>query len=675
VLNGVPPDPADSKGNGGDRTHKKREKGERYAVTKHLFKYRDAKGTLVAVHRRDDYYDAEGKHHKDMWWEGPDGQLGLSGVRVEDLPLYGLCDLETWSHGSRVYLVEGELKCDHLSRAIYGNGKIGSALEGAAVATGTGASGTPCDATLAALLEFDVVLWPDNDATGREHMQRIGAWLKARGKHPRWVDWPDAPAKGDVADFLAAGHTVAEIERMIGDVSGDGSEQEQSEYQEDRPDPSINSLNSYFVAPDRPIPPMRPAAFIGLAGEFVSLMVPHTESDPVALLLQFLVYVGAAVGSGPHFTHEATRHRLNEYVVLVGRSGHGRKGTSHDRVHNTFARVADNFTGEHVVSGLSSGEGLVSLLRDREDGSTDKRVLVFEPEFAGPLQQMAREGNVLSVVLRDAWDRPNLRTLTKHDPMIATGTHVSMIGHITSDDLLRYMTPTLAGNGLGNRILWAAVNRADHRLPFGGDLNPKGLDDVEKQMKAALQMARAIGSMGLDDEAKHLWQRAYPVLSSDRPGLLGKLTGRAEAHTRRVACIYAVLDGAPLVSREHLRAALAVWAFCEDSVAQVFGEALGDGTADTILAALQLAGTDGLTLTELHAELGRNARATEVRRALAVLSEHKLARCQEEAVPGTTKKAQRWFAVRASDDRSRRTKYEFNEFTDTSEGGEAPDAA
>ena len=35
-----------------------------------------------------------------------------------------------------------------------------------------------------------------------------------------------------------------------------------------------------------------------------------------------------------------------------------------------------------------------------------------------------------------------------------------------------------------------------------------------------------------------------------------------------------------------LRAALAVWAFCEDSATQIWGDMIGDDTADKILAAL-----------------------------------------------------------------------------------------
>ena len=45
-------------------------------------------------------------------------------------------------------------------------------------------------------------------------------------------------------------------------------------------------------------PVMATEAFHGLAGEFVRLVEPHTESDPVALLLQLLTGFGNQIGRG-----------------------------------------------------------------------------------------------------------------------------------------------------------------------------------------------------------------------------------------------------------------------------------------------------------------------------------------------------------------------------------------
>ena len=44
--------------------------------------------------------------------------------------------------------------------------------------------------------------------------------------------------------------------------------------------------------------------------------------------MQFLVCFGAAAGRGVSYALEATAHHLNEFAVLVGPTGKGRKGSA-----------------------------------------------------------------------------------------------------------------------------------------------------------------------------------------------------------------------------------------------------------------------------------------------------------------------------------------------------------
>src|SRR5205814_221576 len=83
---------------------------------------------------------------------------------------------------------------------------------------------------------------------------------------------------------------------------------------------------------------------------------------------------------------------------------------------------------------------------EADPGVSDKRLLAYEPEFASVLRQVEQHGNILSAVMRQAWEAGTLRTLTKHDPARATGAHVSSIGHITADELRRYLSTTEMAN-------------------------------------------------------------------------------------------------------------------------------------------------------------------------------------------------------------------------------------
>ena len=220
--------------------------------------------------------------------------------------------------------------------------------------------------------------------------------------------------------------------------------------------------------------PVGEQALHGPAGEFVLRTEPHSEAHPMALLSQFLVAFGCACGRGTYYQVEADRHYTNEFVVLVGPTATGRKGSSWGHVRRLLGDADSAFSG-CLAGGLSSGEGLIAQVRDhadKDDGQApaDKRRLVVEPEFAQTLKVLAREGNTLSAIVRQAWDGEPLQTIVRNDPLRATGASIAIVGHITRDELLRYLTATELANGFANRFLLVAVKRSK-LLPFGGALD------------------------------------------------------------------------------------------------------------------------------------------------------------------------------------------------------------
>lgn len=62
-------------------------------------------------------------------------------------------------------------------------------------------------------------------------------------------------------------------------------------------------------------------AFRGIAGDIVNIIAPHTESCVEAILGQFLVAFGSVCGPRPHWRLEATAHRCNLFLCLVGPTG------------------------------------------------------------------------------------------------------------------------------------------------------------------------------------------------------------------------------------------------------------------------------------------------------------------------------------------------------------------
>lgn len=404
------------------------------------------------------------------------------------------------------------------------------------------------------------------------------------------------------------------------------------------------------------------AAFRGPLGLMCAAIGPHSEADPAAILSQSLLAFGNIIGRGPHFVAESSKHSLNMFVVLVGVTSKGRKGSALAQVRSRYEYIDPEWANHRILSGLSSGEGLIWAVRDRieklepvksegivvayehtiiDEGVSDKRLVVVEEEFASTLSVMTRPGNTLSALIRRAWDTGNLESLTKNSPARATGAHISIIGHITLYELLQSLTQTEQGNGFANRFLWLAVRRSKF-LPEGGNLDNFELLPLLDELEQAVNFARNVGEMKRDDDARQLWHEVYEELSTGHPGLLGAITSRAEAQTMRLACLYALLDCSDVVRRTHLESALELWKFCERSARFIFGESLGDPVADEILKLLREAGASGLTRTELNNYFS-NHKTPAIKQALRTLAGSGLVVSVKEQTGG--RPVERFFAL------------------------------
>jgi hypothetical protein len=423
----------------------------------------------------------------------------------------------------------------------------------------------------------------------------------------------------------------------------------------------VNSLNSFksYASLDFP-EPLDGVAFQGLAGDIVRRIDPHTEADPVALLVQILIAFGNDIGRNPFMIADGSRRGMNFYAVLVGESSKARKGTAWQHVLRVFERADEPWKQHCIANGLSSGEGLIWAVRDSvtktvkdkktgewetviaDAGVADKRLCVVEGEFANVLKVMAREGNTLSPVIRHAWETGALRSMTKNCEARATNAHVSIVGHITRDELRRLLTETESANGFGNRFLWLAVRRSKC-LPEGGNIGSENLNDLVMRLHDAIEFARNATEVTRSDGARELWRIVYPALSEGKPGLLGAVTARAEAQVLRLSAIFALFDRSTKIEVEHHQAALALWNYCDRSAKWIFATSTGNSHADRILSALRAAGKTGMTRKQILDDVfQRNVKGNVLATALELLRRLRLADCRKEMTGG--KPREMWFA-------------------------------
>jgi len=284
-----------------------------------------------------------------------------------------------------------------------------------------------------------------------------------------------------------------------------------------------------------------------------------------------------------------------------------------------------------VATSLSSGEGLVNLVRDPIDeeqvGVSDKRRLILVPEFSSMFKVAVRTGNNLTDFVCLAWDGENLQILTKN-PMVATEPHISILGHMTQAALSESMkgaNQTYLYNGLMNRFLFVCAQRSQKKALLTDGERESLTSELAELKKRILPVGEFVKTLDgvrfdFDEEARRAFVPWYRDLE-DGEDLLGAVTARAEAHVCRLAMIEAVLDKSTVIHIEHLRAALAIWRYCCDSAEYVFSQILPQRTplermASTIMKALDLH-PDGLSRAEIYRDVfGSNKSADMIDEAL-----------------------------------------------------------
>lgn len=333
--------------------------------------------------------------------------------------------------------------------------------------------------------------------------------------------------------------------------------------------------------------PIGPSSTVyhGPIGDFVQEIAADTEADPIAVLGQALVMFGSRIGRKAFVQVGADKHFANDFLMLIGSTSGGRKGTSVGVAKSLFDWPEPDALCLEPKNGLSSAEGLIWAVRDpvgKEEGVDDKRLLVVEPEFASVLRQTERHGNTLSALLRQCWECGNLSTMTKNSPAKATGAHVSVIGHMTAAEVDRYFTRTEMANGFGNRFLWL-TSRRSKLIPEPKAITPTRCRKFRERLGDALDVASQLREVERTPDAWDLWKNQYQFLERERKGLAGDLLARASQHVIRLSLIYCLADGKTAIGKEHLSAALELWRYSERCIEYLFPNSTGDPIGDKVL--------------------------------------------------------------------------------------------
>jgi Protein of unknown function (DUF3987) len=399
--------------------------------------------------------------------------------------------------------------------------------------------------------------------------------------------------------------------------------------------------------------PLDGAALIGLPGELVQTIAPHTEADPVALLIHFLTMFGNTVGDGPHIKIGFTKHPARLFAVIVGDAAVGRKGTAGDAVERLMELAAPDWYASRMMRGAQSAEAIIERVDDHAD---DSRLLIFETEFGRLLSTMHRRGN-LSSTLKSAFDGKPLEAATRSSrtSLRATRANVSVIGHITPAELSDRLSDVELSSGFGSRFLYLTVSRSK-RLPFGDQLDDEVIEKLAAKITDALDTIHehAFGradpisaelhtyfgttpsiELGSTEEFQHRWDQLRVELEEERPpGAAGIVADRPETHVLRLAVAYALADSSTFVDVEHLEAACALWRYAVESARQIFGGMSGSTDADRVLRELQRVKNHRLSRSDIWSIFGRHASRAKINLIVEQLLDTGLVERRDERTEG-----------------------------------------
>lgn len=250
----------------------------------------------------------------------------------------------------------------------------------------------------------------------------------------------------------------------------------------------------------------------------------------------------------------------NVYLAIFGLSG-DKKTTAMRRLIKLSLLDPEI----RVIRNIGSTEGLADALAQDGGGTA----LFYWEELAAFLAQARWKGSTILEFLTEAFDCPprwgreyrtkrievNMPTLS-----ILTGT--------TPEWFWKNALPQDFYGGFGNRFLYLTGRR---KAPIAEPSEPSGavLERVRDRLKELRSIPPVVAHFASD--ARRIWKRFYDEQEGmHREGLLGVTLKRVHIYVRKLAMVYAAVEGTlPVINGDQLSAAMAVGVYAEQCAAEL----------------------------------------------------------------------------------------------------------
>ena len=579
---------------------------------------------------------------KDFRQRRPDGRGGWAWKlgRVRRV-LYRLPELLAADPERSVFVCEGEKAVDRLVR------------EGLVATCSPGGAGKWRDEYAEALRGRDVVVLPDNDTPGRFHAETVARSLAGVAADVRVLDLPGLPAKGDVYDWLEAGHTAEDLQRLAA---------EEPEYEPSPPPPGFvtgpnDRDNGHRQAPldlTLDVPPLP-----------VGVTLP--EATPSEWLDGYIEYASAISPMTPRLFHEsaglwlgavAIARRLvvpmafgkvypNLWALWVAPTTLYRKTTAltvAERLaqqafphllapsETTPEAMLSDLAGKEPTGWENMGAGELEEWQRERDFAAQRGLLL--DELSGLTASFGRDYNagLLEALLRFYDCTPRyVRSTRGQGRVTVRNAYLSILGGSTPAAMAPHLgAERLWSNGWWPRFAllcpegkpaWAEPQEVERPQTLDA-----GLQQLHERLpKPAYPKPPETLMVTLDDGVHHVWANynralSYTLLDDTLDGRLYGSYGRLPVQALKIATILAAMDWpakapAPRIEMRHLGRALDVtesWRAAAHRVLTMTTDAQEETTSEKVLKYVARAGEQGATLRELYRPLNMSAGECEL---------------------------------------------------------------
>jgi hypothetical protein len=206
---------------------------------------------------------------------------------------------------------------------------------------------------------------------------------------------------------------------------------------------------------------------------------------------------------------------------------------------------------------FASREALVDSL------ISTKNIYLFSTEITSLFKNATREStSTLLDALINVWDSPhqlstNSMRAKSEGKDRALEPVLNIYGCTQPTRVGEYMTETMISSGLGNRLAFFMGN-ARGKLPRTPEIDRNASAELYRELDRRIKSYEVGSSIEMTGEAGERWDDWYLAIPEEVDELANDMKVRHPMMVQKWALMFAVSDGAPHITLEHLNAAIAI---------------------------------------------------------------------------------------------------------------------